>query len=84
MTYRAKPWLYANHNEEDRKVVRLLREAGVPYEDMGPVSGISIPVLEYGPYEFTGFKEIKDFIKRWKQGSCEELQKRDKVALGES
>lgn len=66
MTYRAKPWLYANHGEEDRKVVRLLREAGVPYEDMGPSCEISTPVLEYGLWEFTGLKGISDFIERWK------------------
>ena len=68
MIYQAKPWLYANHSKEDRKVVQLLREAKVPYEDMGPSREIFIPVLEYGPYEFTGLKEIGNFIKRWKQG----------------
>lgn len=74
MKQQIKPWLYANHNREDKEAIILLRKEKVPYENMGPSWEFSTPFLKYGIWKFDGIKGIKDFIKRWKNGNLPPLK----------
>lgn len=65
---------YSNDTEESREILQLLMEAEIPYINLGPVSELQTPSIQYGHWEYHGLKSIKNFIENnWKTGKLPRL-----------
>ena len=69
------PELFVNSGDEDRDAMRALIMAGVRCKLTGPISEERTPLLVLGSMRFYGIKGIREFIRRWNNGSFKNDQK---------
>ncbi len=56
------PILFYNGTQEDLKSIELLRDSGIECNYRGPLLGKPTPYLIWGYFEYSGLKEIEEFI----------------------